>query len=75
MILFQTLYPEEVDPESGFIPPAGQRRDEILTGIYRIYKIEHRFDNGQFTQRLHMQRDVLTDLSFVVNQRNVKKGK
>lgn len=74
MILFQTMYPEEVDPGSGLIPPVSERRDEILTGIYRIYKIEHRFEGGQFTQRLHLQRDVLTDLSFVVNQRRSVKG-
>ena len=56
-------------PTSGIIgsPHFGNNR-----GIYRIYRIEHRFDNGQFTQRLHMQRDALTDLSFITGQRDKK---
>jgi hypothetical protein len=74
MVLFQTLYPKEVDKESGFIPPASARTDEILTSIYRVYKIGHSFANGQFTQRLHMQRDALTDLSFVTSTRPKKQG-
>lgn len=74
MVLFQTLFPKEVDKETGFIPPAASRTDEILTSLYRVYRIEHRFDNGQFTQRLHMQRDALTDLSFVTGQRKDKSG-
>ena len=69
MVLFQTLYPKEANRRTGFIPPASERTDDILTCIYRIYRIEHRFDNGQFTQRLHMQRDALTDLSFISGQR------
>jgi hypothetical protein len=69
MVLFQTLYPKEANRKTGFIPPASERTDDILTCIYRIYRIEHRFDNGQFTQRLHMQRDALTDLSFISGQR------
>ena len=72
MVLFQTLFPKEADRSTGFIPPVSERTDDILTCIYRIYRIEHRFDNGQFTQRLHMQRDALTDLSFITGQRDKK---
>ena len=70
MVLFQTLFPKEADRSTGFIPPVSERTDDILTCIYRIYRIEHRFDNGQFTQRLHMQRDALTDLSFITGKRD-----
>ena len=74
MVLFQTLYPKEINQETGFIPPASTRTDEILTSIYRVYKIGHSFSNGQFTQRLHMQRDALTDLSFVTSTRPARQG-
>jgi len=65
VILFSSLGPGEVDPETGFIPAGNTRADEFLTALYRVWKVEHTFDNGQFTQRLSVIRDTITDLSLM----------
>jgi hypothetical protein len=74
VILFSSLGPGEVDPETGFVPMGDARADEFLTALYRVWKIDHVFDNGQFTQKLHVIRDTVTDLSLltdVVADKNV----
>ena len=65
VILFSSLGPGEVDPETGFIPAGNTRADEFLTALYRVWKVDHTFDNGQFTQRLSVIRDTITDLSLM----------
>jgi len=64
-ILFCSLIPSLKDPSSGYEKTLGQRNNEFLTAVYRIWKIEHKFSNGQFTQTLHMVRDAITDLSLL----------
>ena len=65
VVLFSSLGPGEVDPDTGMIPPGNARADEFLTALYRVWKVDHTFDNGQFTQRLSVIRDTITDLSLM----------
>lgn len=65
VVLFSSLGPGEVDPDTGMIPPGNTRADEFLTALYRVWKVDHTFDNGQFTQRLSVIRDTITDLSLM----------
>ena len=64
-ILFCSLIPTEKDADSGYAKTLSQRNNEFLTAIYRVWKIEHKFSNGMFTQTLHMIRDAITDLSLL----------
>lgn len=43
-----------------------QQSDEFITALYRVWKIDHTFENGQFTTKLHMVRDTITDLGLVM---------
>jgi hypothetical protein len=74
VILFSSLGPGEVDPETGFIPAGNTRADEFLTALYRVWKVEHTFDNGQFTQRLSVIRDTITDLSLMQEAVSITKS-
>ena len=74
VILFSSLGPGEVDPETGFIPAGSSRADEFLTALYRVWKVEHTFDNGQFTQRLSVIRDTITDLSLMQEAVSITKS-
>ena len=67
VILFSSLGPGEVDPDTGFVPEGDARADEFLTALYRVWKVDHVFDNGQFTQKLHVIRDTITDLSMLTD--------
>lgn len=64
-VLFCSLIPTEKDATSGYEKTLSQRNNEFLTAIYRVWKIEHKFTNGQFMQTLHMIRDAITDLSLL----------
>jgi len=74
-ILFCSMVPAEKDADSGYQPTLAERSNEFLTAIYRVWKVEHKFNNGQFTQTLHMVRDAVTDLSLLVAGDITKKAK
>jgi len=73
-VLFCSMIPTEKDANSGYEKTLAQRNNEFLTAVYRIWKIEHKFSNGQFTQTLHMVRDAITDLSLLTSG-DIKKRK
>tara|TARA_Y100000590_G_scaffold113968_1_gene129840 strand:+ start:9781 stop:12693 length:2913 start_codon:yes stop_codon:yes gene_type:complete len=66
-VLFCSLIPSEKDASTGYQKTLAQRNNEFLTAVYRVWKIEHKFSNGMFTQTLHMIRDAITDLSLLVD--------
>tara|TARA_B100001093_G_scaffold320072_1_gene305348 strand:- start:5122 stop:8004 length:2883 start_codon:yes stop_codon:yes gene_type:complete len=61
-VLFTSLAPAEPDPETGFLKAGSERADEFIQGIYVPYEVESTFNNGQFTQRVQMIRDPLTNI-------------
>ena len=61
-VLFTSLAPAEADSETGFLKAGSERADEFIQGIYVPYEVESTFNNGQFTQRLQMIRDPLTNI-------------
>ena len=65
-VLFCSMIPTEKEPDTGYEKTLAQRNNDFLTAVYRVWKIEHKFSNGQFTQTLHMVRDAVTDLSLLV---------
>jgi len=61
-VLFTSLAPAEPDSETGFLKAGSERADEFIQGIYVPYEVESTFSNGQFTQRVQMIRDPLTNI-------------
>ena len=45
-----------------------QREDQFLTALYKVWKVDHMFDNGMYNTRLHMVRDTLTDLALMTEK-------
>lgn len=66
-VLFCSMIPTEKDADTGYEKALAQRNNQFLTAVYRVWKIEHKFSSGQFTQTLHMVRDAVTDLSLLVS--------
>lgn len=73
-VLFCSLIPSQKDADTGYQKTLAQRNNEFLTAVYRVWKIEHKFSNGMFTQTLHMIRDAITDLSLLVDGDVTKKN-
>jgi len=68
VILFSSQVPSAPEEETGYLKTAESRSDEFLTALYRVWKVDHTFENGQFTQRLSMVRDTITDLSIMMDE-------
>jgi len=75
VILFSSLIPGTPEEETGYLQTAESRADEFLTALYRVWKVDHTFENGQFTQRLSMVRDTITDLSIMMDEYEETKDK
>ena len=68
VVLFHTVFPTQPNPETGQIDRLDQREDQFLTALYKVWKVDHMFDNGMFNTRLHMVRDTLTDLALMTEK-------
>ena len=65
VVLFHTVFPQQPNPKTGQLDRLDQREDQFLTALYKVWKVDHMFDNGMFNTRLHMVRDTLTDLALM----------
>jgi len=68
VVLFHTVFPQQPNPQTGQIDRLDQREDQFLTALYKVWKVDHMFDNGMFNTRLHMVRDTLTDLALMTEK-------
>ncbi len=71
VILFVARMPSEElkDADRGSLSgDLRQKSDQFLTALYRIWKVDNTFDGGQFTTKLHMVRDTITDLGLVMSE-------
>jgi hypothetical protein len=59
-ILFTLRTPEEADENSGV--RKANSHDNSYNGVYGVYKVDHSFSNGLFTQTLYCVRDPLIDV-------------
>lgn len=59
-LLFTLRTPEEANNETGVISQSSP--DNTYNGVYGVYKIDHSFSNGLFTQTLYCVRDPLIDV-------------
>lgn len=68
VVLFHTVFPQQPNPRTGQLDRLDQREDQFLTALYKVWKVDHMFDNGMFNTRLHMVRDTLTDLALMTER-------
>jgi hypothetical protein len=68
VILFHTVFPQQPNPRTGQLDRLDQREDQFLTALYKVWKVDHMFDNGMYNTRLHMVRDTLTDLALMTER-------
>ncbi|MBR20706.1 MAG: hypothetical protein CMA64_11290 [Euryarchaeota archaeon] len=66
LILFCSQMPVPPKDADGYMAAPATRTNNFLTALYRVYKVEHKFSNGQFLQTLHMIRDGISDLSLLL---------
>lgn len=62
MALINIGMPEQVDITTGLVKI---KNSEVLSGIYLVYKVTHKFNNGTFTQTLELQRDINTNITGI----------
>lgn len=62
-ILFVLRTPTEADDTTGVIKE--QSTSNVYSGLYGVYKVEHEFSKGRFTQVLSCVRDPLVDISKI----------
>ena len=68
VVLFHTVFRQQPNPRTGQLDRLDQREDQFLTALYKVWKVDHMFDNGMFNTRLHMVRDTLTDLALMTEK-------
>ena len=68
VVLFHTVFPQQPNPRTGQLDRLDQREDQFLTALYKVWKVDHMFDNGMYNTRLHMVRDTLTDLALMTEK-------
>ena len=77
VIFFTSRYPSEslkdaVNGGIGSTSDLKMNTDQFLTAIYRVVRVDNTFDNGQFTTKLSVVRDSITDLGLVLQDPNLE---
>jgi hypothetical protein len=77
VIFFTSRYPSEslkdaVNGGIGSTSDLKMNTDQFLTAMYRVVRVDNTFDNGQFTTKLSVVRDSITDLGLVLQDPNLE---
>ena len=77
VIFFTSRYPSEslkdaVNGGIGSTSDLKMNTDQFLTALYRVVRVDNTFDNGQFTTKLSVVRDSITDLGLVLQDPNLE---